>query len=219
MFYNTKKLMSIYPKHLLPQPNYQYIKQKDLLSQQGLVLMRYIEGENVKWIDGTHKLHPDCLMFPNKHLKDLSCNLLGVFQKSDIFYRIDKKCKDKFYASWEEFTEVLCPSDEECYYDKESKWYFIPINKLMDTNIPFDVSGEIYHFTIYHTPMRCNFWHVSIRVLNSKDEEVSTLDLKDNQRRNIWRAARTILLEQIEYICDAFVTVPQECYVVTPSLL
>lgn len=45
--------MEIYPKHILPYPQYHFIEQSKLLTQSGLVLIRHIESDKVQWIDKT----------------------------------------------------------------------------------------------------------------------------------------------------------------------
>ena len=53
--------MEIYPKHILPYPQYHFIEQSKLLTQSGLVLIRHIESDKVQWIDNSNVLHPDCI--------------------------------------------------------------------------------------------------------------------------------------------------------------
>ena len=55
--------MEIYPKHILPYPQYHFIEQSKLLTQSGLVLIRHIESDKVQWIDNSNVLHPDLFKF------------------------------------------------------------------------------------------------------------------------------------------------------------
>lgn len=188
--------MGIYPKHILPYPQYHFIEQKDLLSQSGLVLIRHIESDKVQWIDNSNILHPDCIQIQSDHLRDLSNNLLGIFNVDDIFYGISKEYKHPYYDMWEENTMGLMPSDNECFKDNNRGFYFISIDKLIRYDLP-EVENQKCHFMIFHTPTKCNFWHISIRLLNEDGQEISTLDLKDKKKRKIWKSARDFLIADI----------------------
>ena len=50
------------------------------------------------------------------------------------------------------------------------------------------------HFKILHTPVRCNFWHFSIRVF-SDNVEVDFLDIGRKIKKQLWRRAKTELRE------------------------
>ena len=50
---------------------------------------------------------------------------------------------------------------------------------------------------IFHTPTKCNFWHISIRLLNSENKEISSLDLNDKKKKRIWKSARDFLIADI----------------------
>jgi len=188
--------MGIYPKHILPYPQYHFIEQNDLLSQSGLVLIRHIESDKVQWIDNSNVLHPDCIQIQSDHLRDLSNNLLGIFRVDDIFYGITKEYRHSYCDLWEENTMGLMPTDNECFKDNNRGFYFISINDLLTYNLP-EVEDQRCHFMIFHTPTKCNFWHISIRILNDKNQEISTLDLKDKKKRKIWKSAKDFLIADI----------------------
>ena len=42
-----------------------------------------------------------------------------------------------------------------------------------------------------------NFWHISIRLLNSENKEISSLDLNDKKKKRIWKSARDFLIADI----------------------
>ena len=188
--------MGIYPKHILPYPQYHFMEQEDLLSQSGLVLIRHIESDKVQWIDYSNVLHPDCIQIQSDHLRDLSNNLLGIFKVDDIYYGINKDCRHSYCALWEENTMGLMPADNECFKDDGRGFYFISIDKLIKCDLP-EVENQQCHFMIFHTPTKCNFWHISIRLLNSSGQEISTLNLTDKKKRKIWKSARDFLITDV----------------------
>ncbi len=188
--------MKIYPKHLLPCSHYHIIEQNDFLSQSGLVLMRHIESDKVKRIGNTDLLHPDCIQIQSDHLRDLSNNLLGIFKKDDIFYGIVKEYVNFYCDLWQENTDGLTPATDEFFIDKNRGFYFIPIDDLLNCELP-EVQEQKCHFMIFHTPTKCNFWHVSIRLLNSDNEEISTLDLSKKMKHKIWKSAKDFLIAEI----------------------
>lgn len=188
--------MEIYPKHLLPYSNYHCIEQNDLISQPGLVLIRHIESDKVKWIENSNIIHPDCIQIQSDHLRDLSNNLLGIFRKDDIFYGINKEHKSPYCDLWEENTNGLMPKQDEYFCDKNRGFYFISIDDLKNFNIP-EIGDQKYHFMVFHTPTKCNFWHISIRILNKDNQEVSSLELTKNNKRKIWKTAKDFLITDI----------------------
>ena len=188
--------MGIYPKHILPQPQYHFIKQNDLLSQAGLVLIRHLDSNKVRWIENSNVLHPDCIQIQSDHLRDLSNNLLGIFTEDDIFYGITKEYVHIYCDLWKENTIGLIPTDKECFKDENRGFYFIPMDNLLKCDLP-EVGEQKCHFMIFHTPTKCNFWHISIRLLNSENQEISSLNLSDKKKKRIWKSARDFLITDI----------------------
>lgn len=205
--------MAIYPTHIIPHSNYKFIGRDDLLSQSGLVLVRHIDSSEVQKIEGTDLLHPDCIKIQSDHLKDLSNNLLGLFTVEDVFWGIVKECRYTYCGLWEENTEGLMPTNEEYFRDSDRGFYFIPVDNLLQCNLP-EVAEHKCHFMIFHTPTKCNFWHVSIRLLDSNNEEISTLELSQKQKKKIWKSAKDFLIEDIilEKI-ESYTKIPDSLYV------
>ena len=42
-----------------------------------------------------------------------------------------------------------------------------------------------------------NFWHISIRLLNSENQEISSLNLNEKKKKRIWKSARDFLIADI----------------------
>ena len=193
--------MSEYPKRLLPQSCYSLIAQESLLSQRDLWLIRHIDSGKVKFIEGTSTLDPDCITIQSDQLRDLSNNLLGIFLIKDSFWGIEKEYGPIYCNLWDGKENCDPPKEGEYFNDTKRGYYFIPVDLLLSSKIQRinteSNTTEEFHFNILHTPTKCNFWHISVRVYNSKDEEISKLAINDKQKRKIWKTVRDFLVSAI----------------------
>lgn len=203
----------MYPEHLLPKANFHIMPAKHFAENKDLVLIRHIESANVKYIEGTSTLHPDCIKFQSDHLRDLSTNLLGIFTYDDIYYGIKKESRDELCALWNEGTDVRKIQPEEFYKDEGRQAFFIPVSITLKY-ISDEVQLHRWHFGLYHTPTNCNFWHVSIRVLDENNNEVSQIEtIKNNGKKKIWKTARDFLVSDIISLKElSYKPIPIECY-------
>ena len=203
----------MYPKHLLPRPDYRIIGSDHFANNDGLVLIRHIESTDVKFIDGTDILHPDCIKFQSGQLRDLSTNLLGIFQPQDIFYCIQKEVREELCDLWNEGSIVRKIKPEEFYIDERRKAFFIPIMALLNYDLG-EIQMQKWHFEVFHTPTNCNFWHISIRVLNEDHHEVSQIDeIKENKKKRIWRSIRDFMIADIIKTTEpSYVEIPVDSY-------
>jgi uncharacterized protein YxjI len=201
--------MQEYPTHLLPRSEYRIIEQDNLHSQPDMFLIRHIESDKLSYIDGTNILNPDCITIQSNHLHDLSCNLLGIFMEKDVCYGINKNIENTF---WIEGTNTDKPSPEEFFIDEKRGHYFVNIDLLLKTTFPTN-EGETCHFTILHTPVKYNFWHVSIRVLDSDGIEIKN-SKKGKQQKRILQTARNFLLtdEIISQSVGSYAVIPETNY-------
>lgn len=173
----------MYPEYLLPKAYYHIIQAKHFAENEDLVLIRHIESSEVKYMEGTSILHPDCIKFQSDHLRDLSTNLLGIFTYTDIFYGIQKESRDELCALWNEGSNVRKILPEEFFKDEGRQAYFIPVAITLKY-LSDEVQSHKWHFGLFHTPTNCNFWHVSIRVLDENNNEVSQIEtIKNNGKR------------------------------------
>lgn len=193
--------MRNYPERLLPKPHYRIVERDDLMSQCNLCLIRHVDSDKAKFIGYSNTLNPDCINIQSDHLRDLSTNLLGIFQPSDIFLGIDKSVSSYYCDLWDGSEECCTPPDGEYFVDEGRGYYFIPVDELLKENVDvLNVESEgsdRYSFKILHTPTRCNFWHISIRVYDSNDNEVSCLDVSKNRKRRIWKLVKDYLVTSI----------------------
>ncbi len=106
----------------------------------------------------------------------------------------------------------LRPTEDDFFKDDERGYYFIPIDDLLKYQLP-KVQNQKCHFMIFHTPTKCNFWHISIRLLNNNYEEISTLNLNKNAKHKIWKTAKDFLIEDIiKQKIDNYSTIPKFTY-------
>ena len=82
--------MSDDPDRLLPKPYYNIVEDGVLMSQRGLCLIRHVDSDKAIFIGNTNTLNPDCIQIQSDHMRDLSNNLLGIFQIEDVYYGIEK---------------------------------------------------------------------------------------------------------------------------------
>lgn len=202
--------MQEYPTHLLPRSEYRIIEQDNLHSHPDMFLIRHIESDKINYIDGTNTLNPDCITIQSNHLHDLSCNLLGIFKEKDVCYVINKDIENPL---WFEGT-VDAPSQEEFTIDEKRGHYFVNIDLLLKTTFPTNQGGTC-SFVIIHTPVKYNFWHVSIRVLDSDGIEVNNSEKSNSQKRKIWTIARDFLLtdEIISQSVSSHTIIPEKSYI------
>ena len=203
----------MYPEHLLPKANYHIIQAKHFDENEDLVLIRHIESSKVKYMEGTDILHPDCIKIQKDHLRDLSTNLLGIFTYADIYYGIQKESSEELYALWHEGSSVRKILPTEFFKDEGRQAFFIPVHKTLKF-IPYEVQSHKWHFGLFHTPTNCNFWHVSIRVLDENDNEVSQIETITNSGKNrIWKTARDFLVSDIISTKELYYKpIPTDCY-------
>lgn len=190
--------MSDYPEHLLPKSDYCLIENSILESQKGLWLIRHIDSNSVKFLGKTKTLDPTCIQIQSDHLRDLSNNLLGVFQKSDVYYGIEKSYIGHYCDLWNGTEECVAPQIGHYFKDTDRAYYFLSVDDLLKGGIKIenvmDDTSENYHFKILHTPTRCNFWHISIRVYDDRNQEVSHLDISKKRKSRIWKTVRDYLI-------------------------
>lgn len=193
--------MSDYPSRLIPASGYDIVDSVRLMEQSGLWLIRHVESGQTQFLGNTRTLNPDCITIQSDHLRDLSNNLFGVFLTDDVCFGIEKHAYDAYCCAWDGIEKCEVPSDGEYFRDEGRGGYFIPVDSLLKDNIEIvnaaDGSTETFHFKILHTPTKCNYWHISIRVYDETDNEVSTLDVSKGKKKRIWKTVKDYLVTSI----------------------
>lgn len=195
--------MQAYPDRLIPKSNYIIIPQSELMAQPGLCLIRHVESKDAKFLPGTNIINPSNIEIVSGQLRDLSTNILGIFDQTDIKFVIDKEAGEKFkyHEPWNGTDPCELPLQEHYSIDTGRGCFYILVDKLKDSSIPYinlnDKSTENYHFLILHTPTKCNYWHISIRVYDSNDCEVNKLNISETKKKKIWKLVRDFLVSSI----------------------
>lgn len=183
-----------YPARLLPKSNYKKIKWSTDLCP--LFLLRYTLTQDL--LDDTNKLKEECIAKQTDHLRDLSTNLLGEFLIEDNKIEVIEK-KD-FFCEWNEGENACEPVYNVDFVINEDRGYFcwnigeIILLKFSHTD---HIGNNDYqlNFKVLHTPVKCNFWHFSIRVFSENQSEISTLTVRDSLKKTLWRKAKEQLRE------------------------
>ena len=184
-----------YPVRLLPQSDYQKIKWSNDLCP--LFLLRHTLTQDL--LDDTNKLKDECIAKQTDHLRDLSTNLLGEFLIEDNKIEVIEKGKD-FFHEWNESEDASQPIYNVDFVVNESRgcfyWNIGEVISLVFSHTDH-ISKNDYrlNFMAIHTPVKCNFWHFSIRVFVENQSEISTLTVRDNLKKILWRKAKEQLRE------------------------
>jgi hypothetical protein len=184
-----------YPARLLPQSDYKKIEWSNDLCP--LFLLRYTPSQDL--LDDVNKLKEEYIAKQTDHLRDLSTNLLGEFLIEDNKIEIIEKEKD-FFCEWNEGDEASEPvynidfvinENRGCFY-----WNIGEIISLKFSHTDH-IGNNDYHlnFMVLHTPVKCNFWHFSIRVFSENQKEISTLTVRAGLKKTLWRKAKEQLRE------------------------
>lgn len=204
--------MPAYPSHLIPSSRYKKIDDSVLASYRGLVLLRHTPTADIIDED-TGLVKRELVGFTSDHLKDLSTNLIGVFRIEDAFCTIKDEYKDTYYASCiinDKIADGLIPGEGEWYYDESKGWFCINIDRLLNTRWTRN-DEEHYTFKVVHTPTKCNFWHVSVRVVDDNGTELDNLGLPKSAKNKIRKAAKAFLITDV-IIPGLYNTLPSRFY-------
>ena len=184
-----------YPAKLLPQSNYKKIEWSNDLHP--LFLLRQTPTQDL--LNNTNKLKEEYITKQTDHLRDLSTNLLGEFSVEDNKVEVINKEKD-FFHEWNEGDDVSEPVYNEDFVINENRGCFYwNIKEIVSLEIShtdhIDNNDYQLNFKILHTPIKCNFWHFSIRVFSENQKEVSDLAVRASLKKTFWRKAKEQLRE------------------------
>lgn len=185
-----------YPDRLLPQADYKKITWANDLCP--LFLIRYTPTQDL--LDETKKLKEEHIAKQADYLRDLSTNLLGEFLVEDNKIEVKRGMEKDFFCEWTEGESASIPvysldffinEDRGCFY-----WNIGEIIWLEFAHTDH-IENRDYHlnFRVLHTPVKCNFWHFSVRVFSGNSCEVSTLAVRNSLKKALWRKAKAQLRE------------------------
>ena len=170
-----------YPVHLLPKRHYRRIPFERWLENH--YLLRHTKDKDLLDPE-TYLLKLDHIVVNTDHLRDFSINLTGVYRPEDRYWGITKERMDDYYGEiWQEGEEVIAPPDGEVTFHEERGAFYLKIG---------DFAGKIVHAQgeapksfvcdVLHTPIRCNFWHFSLRWRDEGGEHVQAEHLRRDIR-------------------------------------
>ncbi|MEK7253729.1 MAG: hypothetical protein AAB316_03225, partial [Bacteroidota bacterium] len=143
--------------------------------------------------------------------RDFSTNLLGTFQPEDRCWTFIAR-QEYFGEAWQEGEEVEIPTGDECERQEKRGAFYLKAGELDKQEAEYLVNGTekikaVCH--IIHTPVRCNFWHFSVRWLPEKAEAMPTSKSVKNMLKT---QVRRLILENAVLKAPEFSAVPLEKY-------
>lgn len=158
-----------FPVKLLPNSQYKYI----VCDLSEYFLARFTNTNNIdELIDPvTGFIRQAHICLPSQHCSDLSTNLLGVFEVSNLQIELTEEGKEHFKFYCEPNIEVSTPIYNKDFVLNTKRHFWIIIigaihNTIVDytkSNLPFKAKC-----LVLHTPMKWNYWHFSIRWLTDQ---------------------------------------------------
>ncbi|MEZ4960434.1 MAG: hypothetical protein R2830_11505 [Saprospiraceae bacterium] len=200
-----------YPHHLLPKQNYKIIPYEPWMNTYHL--LRHTQNKELRDPE-TGLLKLDYIVLQTDHLRDLSTNLLGTFTPEDCFWSIKKEpFQDYFGVLWEIGEEVKTPDEADCDYLDHRGAFYLKIEDCAGNQVKSGGQDEITVICdVLHTPVRCNFWHFSLRWKDEHGEYFN--DLKPKRIRNFFRSwVRKFIQDRAIFETPEYVPVPVEKYV------
>lgn len=143
-------------------------------------------------------------------MDDLSTNLLGVFKASDVDYGIVKGVENPDWHTAD--GAVSLPAERE-YFKKQRFAYYIPVDSVLKEfpdNLA-DYSGSKFHFVVLHTPVKYNFWHISIRVFTADGIHVQSLSKSAAKRINS-KVRNYLIANIVKTTLPTYTTLPSAFY-------
>ncbi len=182
-----------YPLHLLPGENYRILYSTGALNE--FYLMRNTPDKDILEPE-TGQIKPSYVAFQSDHLRDLSTNLLSVFQPDDSLIFMQGDRKTFFLELWHPRDETTVPQYPDDFgLDENRGAFYLKIKDLEGLKVLYN-KGETQELEavckVLHTPVRSNYWHFSIRWFN---EEGDIISQNGNWRKRMLTAARALIAE------------------------
>ena len=199
-----------YPHHLLPQPHYKIILYEPWLNP--FYLLRHTHDKELHDPE-TGLLKLDYIVLQTDHLRDLSTNLLGTFTPDDCYWSIKKESFQAYFgARWKAGEDVNIPSEEDAEYHGQRGAFYLKIEDCAGHRVKSEGQDEITVICdVLHTPIRCNFWHFSLRW---KDKEGAYFDdLTPKRIKRFFKSwVRKFIQDNAILETPDYVSVPVERY-------
>jgi hypothetical protein len=201
-----------YPERLLPKANYQYIEDFTLLNSH--FLQRWMPADwEIVYDEGDPIITGENIPIVSGHIADFSTNLLGVFLPDDRAFQLTPVGIEKYGSLYIIVEDVPVPAPDIDYtHQPNLKQFFLRIGEITGKAAIYN-KGEAAELkaicTPKHTPVKGNFWHVSLRWINAEGD---ALNQKGSWRRRMLTAARTIVAEHAVLEIGIIEAIPEELY-------
>lgn len=199
-----------YPQHLIPPQHFKIMRYDAWMGNHYLV--RHTDDKDLKDPE-TDLLKLDYIVVVTDHLRDFSTNILGVFMVEDCHWKIKKERMDAYFsAEWKEGEIVEAPLPDDFEYLAERGAFYIPIRSCAGKRVEASGSEPVIAICdVMHTPIRCNFWHFSLRW---KDENGIYFDeLRPNSVKNFFRSwVRRFIQSHAEFEVPECPDIPPDKY-------
>jgi|AntRauTorckE5430_2_1112549.scaffolds.fasta_scaffold02014_4 hypothetical protein len=201
-----------YPERLLPKATYHYIEGFGPLSDN--YLQRWMPADwEVVYDDGDPVITGDTTLIVSGHIADFSTNLIGVFLPKDRAFQLTPMGIDKYGSLYIVDEDVPAPTKDIDYtHQPDLKQLFLRLGEITGKAAIYN-KGEVTELkaicTPKHTPVKGNFWHVSLRWINADGD---ALNQKGSWRRRMLTAARTLIAEHAVLEISITETIPEDLY-------
>lgn len=200
-----------YPERLLPKANYHYIE--DFVPLSGHYLQRWMSPDwEVEYDEGDPVIAGDTIQIASGHIADFSTNLIGVFLPEDRAFQLTPLGLEKFGSLFIVVEDVSAPQSPDYTYQPDLKQLFLNIGKITGKAAIYNKGEETELKAICtpkHTPIKGNFWHVSLRWINGEGD---ALNQKGKWKRRMLTNARTIIAEHAILEIEEIEPVPVGLY-------
>lgn len=187
-----------YPVHILPNPAYKLIG-CDLNGNHFIRIIKNVDKTQI--IDSTTgNLKVEHICSPREHISDLSVSLLGVYTENEIWISLTKEANPIYSTYCNPDEDVRIPEFQQDYvYNANNHFWCIPVEKIHNQLFDYTLGVDGQFVTlcqVYHTPMRWNYWHYSIRwCINQNMLEDLEKNEKDKYARKIAHNVRVLFSE------------------------
>lgn len=206
-----------YPDRLLPKANYHYIEDFGPLANHHL--QRWLSAEwEVEYDDGDPVITGENIPIEKGHIADFSTNLIGMFLPADRAFQFTSTGLEKFGSLFIIAEDIDAPEkDVDFVHKPELKQIFLEVGKIVGKAATYNKGEETELEAIckpVHTPIKGNFWHVSLRWINAEGD---SLNQKGKWKRRMLTAARTIIAECAVLEIEEIKKIPEELYLLKNS--
>lgn len=185
--------MHTYPKEILPNPNFSIIHTN--FSNQ--YLLRKTNSKDL-FNPSTGLIKDELITDRSSGMFGYSTNLFGIFKIEHLGLNLNISPEKNYFTTyWKEGEKVKFPIFGKDYtVDEEYGYFFIPISKIENINIPFEKGDTntqyICSSIVKHLPTNSNYWHFEIQWEEIKPN-MENVEIKPRSKQWIKFLNKTII--------------------------